>query len=160
MLALALGFRWWLAFPGGLDEITIHTDPAGASVYVDGLYLGQAPLDNITLSEPGRRLMVMKKHYKPIERSLTPEDAFVSVVMELAPYDLKVETDPPGADILLDGKPSGSSPALLRRVPGRGVHTLELRMDGFATKQIKLNPLRPLGPLQLEPEQSPGPPAS
>ncbi len=155
LLALGIGLNLWLASPTGLEEITIHTEPAGASVYVDGVYLGQAPLDRITLSEPGRRLRVAKRHYRTVDRQLTPQDGFVSLVMELAPYDLKVETEPPGAEIWLDGKPMGNSPANLKRVPGKGEHNLELRMNGFISKTIKLDPLRlQREPIRLEPEPS------
>ncbi len=153
LLVLGIGLDLWLASPSGLEEITIHTEPPGASVYVDGVYLGQAPLDRITLSEPGRRLRVAKKRYRTVDRHLTPQDGFVSLVLELAPYDLKVETEPPGAEILLDGKVVGNSPASLKRVPGKGEHSLELRLDGFVSKTIKLDPLRPQRePIRLEPE--------
>ena len=152
LLALGIGLDLWLASPSGLEEITIHTEPPGASVYVDGVYLGQAPLDRITLSEPGRRLRVAKKHYRTVDRHLTPQDGFVSLVLELAPYDLKVETEPPGAEILLDGKPVGNSPANLKHIPGKGDHNLELRLDGFISKTIKLDPLRlKREPIRLEP---------
>ena len=147
LLLLGLCLSRWLAASSGLEEITIHTEPPGASVYVDGVYLGQAPLDRITLSEPGRRLRVLKKRYRSVERSLTPQDGFVSLVLELAPYDLKVETEPSGATIWLDGKAVGTSPANLKRVPGKGEHSLELRLDGFISKLINLDPLR----LQREP---------
>lgn len=156
LVVLGIGLDLWLASPNGLEEITIHTEPAGASVYVDGVYLGQAPLDRITLSEPGRRLRVVKKRYRTVERHLTPEDGFVSLVLELAPYDLKVETEPAGAEILLDGKSVGASPMLLKRVPGKGEHTLEVRMPGFVPRTIKLDALRPnREPVKLDPEGAP-----
>ncbi len=153
LVLLGIGLDFWLASSSGLEEITVHTEPSGASVYVDGVYLGQAPLDRISLSEPGRRLSVVKKHYRSLERNLTPEDGFVSLVLELAPYNLKVETEPPGAEILLDGNSVGISPATLKRVPGKGEHSLELRLDGFVSKTIKLDPLRPQrAPIRLDPE--------
>ena len=155
LLLLGIGLDRWLALPSGLEEITIHTEPSGASVYVDGVFLGQAPLDRITLSEPGRHLRVLKKRYRTVDRSLTPQDGFVSLVLELAPYDLKVETEPSGAEIWLDGKPVGNSPANLMRVPGKGEHRLELRLNGFISKTIKLDPLRPLRePIRLDLEPS------
>ena len=153
LVALGIGLDLWLASPSGLEEITVHTEPPGASVYVDGVYLGQAPLDRITLSEPGRRLRVVKKRYRSVDRHLTPQDGFVSLVLELAPYDLKVETEPPGAEIFLDGKSVGTSPTSLKRVPGKGEHQLELRLEGYVSKTIKLDPLRPQRePLRLDPE--------
>lgn len=153
LLALGIGLDHWLASPSGLEEITVHTEPSGASVYVDGVYLGQAPLERITLSEPGRRLRVVKKRYRSVERNLTPQDGFVSLVLEPAPYDLKVESEPPGAELLLDGKPVGISPAVLKRVPGKGDHSLELRLKGYISKTIPLNPLRPQRePIRLDPE--------
>ncbi len=156
LLVLAsLGLNGWLASRSGLEELTVHTDPTGASVYVDGQYLGQSPLDRVTLPAAGRRLRVLKKHYRSVERSLTPEDGFISLVMELAPYNLKVETDPSGAEILLDGHPAGVSPTVLKRVPGKGEHILQLHVQGFTTKLIKLDPLRPpRGPITLDPESS------
>jgi hypothetical protein len=158
LLVLGIGLDLWLAAPSGLEEITVHTEPPGASVYVDGVYLGQAPLDRITLSEPGRRLRVVKKRYRSIDRHLTSQDGFVSLVMEFAPYDLKVESEPAGAEIWLDGKHVGTSPAVLKRVPGKGEHSLELRLGGFVPKTVKLDPLRlPREPFQLELEPSSDP---
>jgi len=158
LLVLGIGLDLWLASPSGLEEITIHTEPAGASVYVDGVYLGQAPLNRITLSEPGQRLRVVKKRYRSVDRHLTPQDGFVSLVLELAPYDLIVETEPSGADIFLDGKPVGTSPANLKRVPGKGEHSLELRLSGFVSKTIKLDPLRSQRePIRLDPEATADP---
>ena len=153
LLLMGIGLDRWLAASSGLEEITVHTEPAGASVYVDGVYLGQAPLEHISLSQPGRHLRVVKKHYRSVDRSLAPEDGFVSLVLELAPYDLNVDTEPAGAEILLDGKSMGNSPALLKHVPGAGDHSLELRLNGFAAKTIKLDPLRSQGELiRLDPE--------
>ena len=158
LLVLGIGLDRWLALPSGLEEITIHTEPSGASVYVDGVFLGQAPLDRITLSEPGRHLRVLKKRYRTVDRSLTPQDGFVSLVLELAPYDLKVETEPSGAEIWLDGKPVGNSPANLMRVPGKGEHSLELRLNGFVSKTIKLDPLHlQREPIRLDPETTEDP---
>lgn len=153
LLALGFGLNRWFSSPSGLEEITVHTEPGGASVYVDGTYLGQSPLDRITLSEPGRRLRVVKRHYRSVDRHLTPQDGFVSLVLELAPYDLKVDTDPPGAEVRLDGKSMGASPINLKHVPGKGDHSLELRMPGFLPKTITLDPLRPQRePIHLDPE--------
>lgn len=153
LLLLGLGLDRWLAASSGLEEITIHTEPPGASVYVDGAFLGQAPLDRITLSQPGRHLTVLKKHYRTVERSLSPEDGFVSLVLDLAPYDMKVETEPSGAEIWLDGKAMGNSPAHLKRVSGKGDHSLEVRMKGFISKTLSLDPLRlPQEPIRLDPE--------
>ncbi len=158
LLLLGIGLDRWLASPSGLEEITIHTEPPGASIYVDGSYLGQAPLDRITLSEPGRHLRVVKKHYRTVDRHLTPEDGFVSLLLELAPYDLKVETNPPNAELFLDGQSVGNSPATLKRVPGKGEHSLQLRLNGFVPRTIKLDPLRPLRePIQLDLEATAGP---
>jgi hypothetical protein len=158
LLPLGIGLDRWLAASSGLEEITVHTEPAGASVYVDGVYLGQAPLERISLSQPGRHLRVVKKHYRSVDRALAPEDGFVSLVLELAPYDLNVETEPAGAEILLDGKPVGISPALLKHIPGRREHTLKVQMKGFIPKTIVLDPLRlQREPIRLDPETSPEP---
>jgi serine/threonine protein kinase len=155
LLVLGFGLDRWLASSSGLEEITVHTEPPGASIYVNGIYLGQAPVDRISLSEPGHSLKVVKRHYRTVDRSLTPEDGFVSLLLELAPYGLKVETEPPGAEIRLDGKHVGTSPTYLKRVQGKGEHSLELRLEGFLPKVIKLDPLRPQRePIRLDPEPS------
>jgi hypothetical protein len=50
---------------------------------------------------------------------------------EDATITLRIETDPPGADLLLDGEPRGATPAALTVRRGDAPMTLVLRRDGY-----------------------------
>jgi hypothetical protein len=51
---------------------------------------------------------------------------------------LQIETDVPGAEVLLDGKRVGRTPFILRGEVERGLHALELRVEGRAPLQQPL----------------------
>jgi serine/threonine-protein kinase len=62
------------------------------------------------------------------------------------PRLLKVETDPPGAEVLVDGVPLAGTTPLVKEIPGT-THRLELRLKGFKPLPMDL----PEGPLNLRP---------
>jgi hypothetical protein len=54
---------------------------------------------------------------------------------------LRVESQPPGADLFLDGRPAGKTPVTIQRLKG-GEHVLEFRLEGHVseTRRIAYEP--------------------
>lgn len=76
---------------------------------------------------------------------LAPEDTPTPTSPHPEPttFDLTVRTDPPGAQLFLNGHPVGPSPAQLRDL-APGIHTLTAASDtGLAQQRIALSPTHP-----------------
>ncbi|MBK8725293.1 MAG: serine/threonine protein kinase [Holophagaceae bacterium] len=152
---LALALVAWFAMRSPVEwrDLTIHTQPEGATVYLNDVLLGKTPLDNFRVEDRGGHLKIAKKHYLTWERRLQTSEEFVSVALQLAPYRVDVETEPSGADLFLDGQPLGPSPLSGLRIATPGSHVLEIRLPGYRTEKIPLDPARPLPrPIQLKPQ--------
>jgi len=51
---------------------------------------------------------------------------------------LRVESDPPGAEVVLDGRPAGTTPISLRGLKS-GDHVVELRRDGYVSESRRVS---------------------
>lgn len=152
-LLLSLGAWFLLHSPMEWRDLTVHTQPDGATVYLNDALLGKTPLDNLRVEDRGGHLKIAKKHYLTYERRLKPSEEFVSVALQLAPYTVEVETVPGGADLYLDGRPLGPSPLAGLRIAAPGSHVLEIRLPGYRTESLRLDPAKPLPrPLYLKPQ--------
>jgi hypothetical protein len=64
--------------------------------------------------------------------------------------DLRIETQPPGAEIRIDGRPRGSSPVLARGLGAARSHRIEATMTGFGVAARDITPAPDtVGVLQL-----------
>ncbi len=103
-----------------------------AEVYLDGALVGKAPVDRTDLV-PGKHFIVVRKpgyaEYR-VEAELQPGKLFqVSAVLR-AVGAIRAITNPPGADVYVDGTPLGKTPATLPDV-GVGDHVVELKLKDF-----------------------------
>lgn len=155
--------RTWVVFSGFVFALTIFlfftattkttepqttfeitTKPEGATVYWNALEKGPSP---ITIQAKGKltgSLVISMNGYRQVERQITLEAGKSQRIR----YDLefetfmKVESDPIGAKIYVDGKFWGSSPMTFDGLISPGNH--ELKIDdteycfGTATKKIVL----------------------
>jgi len=157
-LLLSLGAWWLFHSPVEWRDLTVHSQPEGATVYLDGALLGKTPLDNLRVEDRGRHLKVARKHYRIFERHLREDEDFVSVALQLAPFRVDIQVDPPEAKLFLDGQPLGQGPLLGHLVSAPGSHVLEVRLPGYRTEKLQLHPSQPLPrPITLQPERT-GPP--
>lgn len=123
--------------------LLVHTEPQGAEVSINGADRGQTPLlitdltmdkHRIQLSLPGYitktiEVNILNRSPLKIAETLTPNSA-----------TLILDSDPSGADIILNGVSKGKTPATITRIPG-GDSTLELTYEGCKPykKTIKLS---------------------
>jgi TonB family protein len=77
-----------------------------------------------------------------------PEPAATFPAVLSRPGGLRIETDPPGAEVLIDGKDAGQSPVAIARIRP-GVHMVRVSREGYAPAGLTLEvrngePLLPL----------------
>jgi serine/threonine protein kinase/TPR repeat protein len=121
-----------------IDEIaklTIETDPAGASVLLDGKPPQQPPGTFTQVHFGKRQLTASLDGYKPLAQDLEVRKGMdATVLLKLPPVDeiakLTVETDPAGASVFLDGKPPQQPPGTFTQVHF-GKRQLTASLDGY-----------------------------
>lgn len=122
-------------------RIELASTPSEAAVSVDGEFRGRTPL---TLRlRPGRthRITLTKPGYETVTRELSVEaDSGRRVAVELPAQfgEIDVASEPPQAEIWVDGRREAVTPATLRltALP----HTIEVRHDGYAPRSQEITP--------------------
>jgi len=122
-------------------RIELASTPSDAAVSVDGEFRGSTPL---TLRlRPGRthRITLTKPGYESVTRELSVEaDSGRRLTVELpAQYgEIQVASEPPQAEVWVDGRREAVTPATLRltALP----HTIEVRHAGFAPASREITP--------------------
>jgi formylglycine-generating enzyme required for sulfatase activity len=125
---------------GRLGKLIVTTEPAGAEVFVNGESRGKSAAfpGVLTLEDllPGK--------YRITARAPGYEDAAAKAQVALSattamalalkplPVAVSIETDPPGAEVFIDGARKGYSPLRLVLPPGR--YTVECRKSSYIGK--------------------------
>ena len=102
--------------------LSVNSEPAGASVIIDGDTVGKTPLQDLPLTEGEHQLRLEEARHLPIEQTLliTGRSVRQQLQLKMAPAWAEVTLDsvPSGANILLDGEPAGHTPATLEILQG------------------------------------------
>jgi len=122
--------------------LTVQTNPAGASVVIDGKQRGVTPL-NLAL-ESGKHVLelVTEGDVRSVPITITP-GAQISQFIELphAPSalgELQIRTEPAGAQVSVDGRALGKSPLTAEGLtPGQHTVTLENEL-GSVTQRVMI----------------------
>ncbi|MCB2200749.1 PEGA domain-containing protein [bacterium] len=118
--------------------LVVSSDPPGADVFLDNLYLGQTPLTRTGMQAGAAMLRLELEGYRTIERYISlrrKQTNRVSFTLEPLPgtfASLDVNSDPQGATLLVNGEVRGTTPYAELLVPPGLVH-LELRKKGHLT---------------------------
>jgi formylglycine-generating enzyme required for sulfatase activity len=124
--------------------ISLVSDPAGATVWVDGVELGETP-GNFELDAGARTLELRLEGHNTWKREI---QVIADQPQELAPIalvradaQLHIESDPPGAQIVVDNASPGRTPLDLR-LASQEIHEISLFKIGheLATRSIELEP--------------------
>ncbi|MGW8183516.1 MAG: PEGA domain-containing protein [Burkholderiales bacterium] len=115
--------------------ITVHSNTDGATLYVDGHELGTLPL-TATLAAGPRVVEIRAAGHKPWKQNVIVVAGQPQTIgpVTLAPADglLRVESEPAGASIAIDGRYAGTTPATLTLPPDRN-HRVTLSKQGHRT---------------------------
>lgn len=164
-----LDLRFALEEAKGAREplLSVASDPAGATVRIDGEEVGVTPY--LAIHEPGEhRVRLDFPGFVPYERRVIVPDAHdLEVSLALIPEPLPpgpakvaVVTEPPGAAISVNGEPAGQSPVNVQL--DAGAHVVVATREGFRTLEdrfsvsqgesmqmrLQLTPLPADGPLE------------
>ncbi|MBL0209880.1 MAG: serine/threonine protein kinase [Holophagaceae bacterium] len=146
---LVAGAWAWLARAPRI--ISVESDPPGALVLVDGKAYGETPLRNLRIAAGTRRLRLEKKGHVALDHELGPAEKALVLKLEAAPYHVRVRTEPPGAQVFLDGHLKGQTPLENLEIPGGGTHALKVEKTGFVPWTAQLRSDVPLpDPIRLQ----------
>ena len=143
-----------------IAALSVQTEPAGASILLDGKP-PQVPPNTFTHVPFGpHQLSATLDNYEPIKqdiqvrRGMNPEIRLqLKPIQEIAA--LSIQTDPSGAAILLDGKPPQVPPNTFTHVPF-GPHQLSATLDNYEPIKQDIQVRKGMNPeirLQLKPIQ-------
>lgn len=102
-------------------DVTITTNPPGATVNLDGTDIGTGPVtakglpfpfDNSSGQFPTRKIIISKAGYDPVERDISWDDGKSDYEIDLVPHQkiVRIVTDPAGATVTIDGKQADPGP--------------------------------------------------
>ncbi len=136
---LALPIRNASDFLAGQEKVvkvSVTTEPAGARIFLNGIYRGASPL-SIELFPRAYSLLVEKDGWKSVEKTVTfaggakPE---INVTMEAASdptaVKLAIKSDPPGARVTIDNVERGTSPVEIDAVKGTRLR-IKMFLSGY-----------------------------
>jgi len=130
------------AAPEPLGTLSVQTNPAGATVVVDGQQRGMTPLD--LQLKPGRHVveLVTEGDVRSIPVTITPGGQ-VSQFIEIprvasALGELQIRTEPAGATVTVDGRVLGKSPLTAEGL-APGPHTVTVENElGPVTQRVTI----------------------
>ena len=122
-------------------RVSVTSQPSGATVIVDGKDRGTTPITLFDL-KPGRHhLKYRLAGYCERDRFFsTDEGPFIEkneVLVEEKGL-LLVKTDPPGADIQVDGVSVGRTPRLITHLAAKDTYSVRLRKAGYQDQKISV----------------------
>lgn len=122
--------------------LVLTSEPAGASILLDGEFVGAAPLELEV--EPGAHAVrASKAGFGSAEAEFEVEaDARRELALVLAARlgEVRVIAFPPDAELFVDGAPRGRADGAVLELPAVE-HVVELRKPGYATARRKVTPL-------------------
>lgn len=139
LLPMALGAALLLAMAAwGLGtgrflprRLSVSSQPAGAQVWLDGRSLGTTPVERARIPRKALRLRVEKDGFVPLDLELKADDRILQLDLAAKPLQMRIETQPEGAEVFLDGELRGVTPMAALRVPAEGSHRLFVRKPGY-----------------------------
>jgi hypothetical protein len=89
-------------------KLVVGSRPSGATVSVDGEARGKTPL---TLMVPAgeHKVALARERYATVTRSVDVPGR-LEVTLRRPPATLHVESDPPGGEVIVEGRPRGKTP--------------------------------------------------
>ncbi len=118
--------------------------PEGARIEIDGEDAGTTPFTNELLEAGEHTVTITTERYLPETRTIdvTGRNLEQTIEFTLQPAwaDVSVDSDPPGATVLVDGEALGVTPLSAEILQGE--RTLQLQAAGYAdmTRELRINP--------------------
>ncbi len=123
-------------------QLTVNSNPDGATVTVDGAFLGTAPLTVNLVAGTPHTLRVSKSGYSSTENTITlqpDEEQTVNLKLKAEYGTVFVSTDPSDATVMVNGKLTDGIRRLRLSVRP---HTLTVSKAGYVDQQVEVSPQR------------------
>jgi len=121
-------------------RVSVLAEPEGASIFIDGERVGEAPLIDFELASGTHQLRLEAARYLDLEQPIEIQggDRVERLELELIPNwaEVSIRTSPSGAELSIDGNPVGESPRSLALEAG--AHTLRASLAGYKTHEREL----------------------
>ena len=143
-----------------IAALSVRTEPPGASFLLDGKP-PQVPPGTFTHVPFGsHQLSATRDNYQPVKQDIQVSGGMSPEIrLQLKPIEeipvLSIQIEPPGATILLDGKPPQVLPNIFTHVPF-GPHRLSARLDDYQPIERDIQVGKAMSPeirLELKPIQ-------
>jgi hypothetical protein len=151
-----------LFWPSTDATVTIATEPAGASVYVDDRFAGTTPLRDVAVAEGPRAVRVERAGFVPLDTSLVVGAGATTLGGSLRPAPaaaarLTVASEPSGAQVYVDGALVGTTPLDTARI-APDARRLRLERSGYdayeADLRAQAGAVTDLGTVTLEAQET------
>lgn len=119
--------------------LSATSDPAGATVRVDGKERGKTPCKVEKLAYGSHSVELRLKGHSLHEEQIqvkSDEALEVKGILKQLPGDLVISSEPSGAKLKLNGKVKGKTPQTLRELKAE-TYTITLSLDGYKVAQGK-----------------------
>ncbi len=123
----------------------VRSDPPGAEVLLNDAPKGVTPLSELQVPSTGTQVLTLRlKGFADMVITLDKDIPIPDpVVMTPVNFKVSVASDPPGAEILLNGTPRGRTPKELE-ITSAADQVLALRLKGYEEWSARLDPAKPL----------------
>ncbi len=121
--------------------LALNSDPAAATVTLDGAFVGRTPQDITVTPDKTHLLRLIKEGYVPLEQRVelsSGQRETLALVLTPELATVRLDTQPTDAELLVDGTPAGSATQTLS-LPTHA-HELTVRRAGYATYQTSVTP--------------------
>lgn len=124
--------------------LSVFSEPAGAEVLLDGVRLGATPLSTTAkVPETGADLLLRLPEHREEQRRVSPGDhgaiaLYVKLRSSLGP--LRIDSEPTGATVRIDGREVGVTPLELPAVRLDESHRIDLEKRGFELDSFVVQP--------------------
>jgi hypothetical protein len=135
--------------------VEFMTDPEGAGVWVDGKLAGTTPLQT-SFSWPkhllSRQIEFRLDGYFPEVRTISRSTAILAVQMQDASdmMAFRIETDPPGAALEVNGRQAGITPLEIRVSAKEARHLVRATLAGYRAEEVVVERNRKGEPVKLK----------
>lgn len=122
-------------------RIAVSSEPAGASITLDGEFQGTTPLEVALESGRPHEIVAFRSGYQRAVRSVelaSGEKQALRIALKPVTGEISLEVEPADAEVLVAGRRLGRGSQTLTLPASEQV--IELRREGFATQRVTVNP--------------------
>jgi tRNA A-37 threonylcarbamoyl transferase component Bud32 len=126
--------------------LVVTSEPAGAEIALDGTPTGQrtpAVIENVDVHLP-HEVVLSGPRLRPTPVAVKPEPGRLALrvhaLLGSSVGTIEVSSQPPGAEVILDGNPVGVTPVSVAEVRLDQRHRIDLKLGGYEIDQVVVLP--------------------